>query len=119
MMPARSAAFQSSFTASLHGTQISPKVHLHHSSETVRSPSGPLTHKRLQCSDYTTPTSSSSVGPSRKRSRGTSTMHLDESGDEGNPKTHKESDVDSDVWADIEAKTAAAAMTAAAVDGLD
>ncbi|GJS58262.1 hypothetical protein Tco_0653046 [Tanacetum coccineum] len=46
-------------------------------------------------------------------------MHLDESGDEGNPKTHKESDVDSDVWADIEAKTAAAAMTAAAVDGLD
>ncbi|GKB05136.1 hypothetical protein Tco_0833331 [Tanacetum coccineum] len=32
---------ESSFTASLHGTQISPEDHSHHSSKAVRSPSGP------------------------------------------------------------------------------
>ncbi|GKD13708.1 hypothetical protein Tco_1198115, partial [Tanacetum coccineum] len=68
-----SHALESSFTASLHGTQISPNDHLHHSSEAVHSPSGPLTRRRPQCLDYTTPTSSSSAGPSRKRSRSSAT----------------------------------------------
>ncbi|GJV68661.1 hypothetical protein Tco_1484170 [Tanacetum coccineum] len=39
---------ESSFTASLQGTHISPEDHLHHSSEAVRSPSGPLTRRRPQ-----------------------------------------------------------------------
>ncbi|GJU93623.1 retrovirus-related pol polyprotein from transposon TNT 1-94 [Tanacetum coccineum] len=64
---------KSSFTASLQGTQISPEDHLHHSSEAAHSPSVPLTSKRPQCSDYTTPTSSSSAGPSWKRSRSSAT----------------------------------------------
>nr|GEY55823.1 uncharacterized mitochondrial protein AtMg00810-like [Tanacetum cinerariifolium] len=64
---------KSSFTTSLQGTQISPEDHSHHSSEAVRSPSGTLTHWRPQCSDYATPTSSSSDGPSRKRSRSSAT----------------------------------------------
>ncbi|GJZ24695.1 hypothetical protein Tco_0562154 [Tanacetum coccineum] len=55
---------EGSFTASLQGTQISPKDHLHHSSEAVRSLFRILTHRRPQCSDYATPTSSSSAGPS-------------------------------------------------------
>ncbi|GJZ47063.1 hypothetical protein Tco_0600895 [Tanacetum coccineum] len=64
MTPARSAALR---------TQISPEDHSHHSSEAVRSPSGPLTRRRQQCSNYTTPTSSSSAGPSRMRSRSLAT----------------------------------------------
>ncbi|GJR40753.1 pentatricopeptide repeat-containing protein [Tanacetum coccineum] len=64
---------KSSFTASLQGTQISPEDYLHHSSKAIRSPSGPLTCRRPQCLDYTTPTSSSSTGPSRKRSRSLAT----------------------------------------------
>ncbi|GJW71111.1 hypothetical protein Tco_0128028 [Tanacetum coccineum] len=73
---------------------------------------------------YATLASSSSAGPSQKRSRrgigGTSAMHSDKSGDEGSPKTHTESDMDSDIRADIKAETVAAATTAAVtVDGLD
>ncbi|GJT74936.1 putative reverse transcriptase domain-containing protein [Tanacetum coccineum] len=68
-----SHALESSFTASLQGIQISPEDHSHHYSEAVHSPSGPLTRRRPQCSDYTTPTSSSSAGPSRKRSRSSTT----------------------------------------------
>nr|GEW26709.1 hypothetical protein [Tanacetum cinerariifolium] len=64
---------ESSFTTSLLGTQISSEDHSHHSSEAVRSLFGPLTRKRLRCIDYTTPTSSSSAGPSRKRSRSSAT----------------------------------------------
>ncbi|GJX38447.1 putative reverse transcriptase domain-containing protein [Tanacetum coccineum] len=60
---------EGTFTASLQGTQISLEDHPHHSFEVVRSPSGPLTRRRSQCSDYTTPTSSSSAKPSRKRSQ--------------------------------------------------
>nr|GEU36162.1 hypothetical protein [Tanacetum cinerariifolium] len=63
------AYFREFFTTSLQGTHITPKDHLHHSSEAVRSPSGPLTCRRPQCSNYTTPTSSSSVGPSQNRSQ--------------------------------------------------
>ncbi|GJY83555.1 hypothetical protein Tco_0496931 [Tanacetum coccineum] len=55
---------ESSFIASLQGTQISPKAHLYHSPEAVRSLSWPLTRRRPQCSDYATPTSSSSAEPS-------------------------------------------------------
>ncbi|GKD82825.1 hypothetical protein Tco_1349664 [Tanacetum coccineum] len=55
---------ESSFTASLQGTQISPEDHSHHSSEAACSPSGLLTRRRPQCSNYATPTSSSSAGPS-------------------------------------------------------
>ncbi|GJZ70024.1 hypothetical protein Tco_0633574, partial [Tanacetum coccineum] len=62
-----------SFTASLQGTQVSPGDHSHHSSKAVRSPSGLLTHRRPQFLDYATPTSSSSAGPSRKRSRSSAT----------------------------------------------
>ncbi|GKD31392.1 hypothetical protein Tco_1242170, partial [Tanacetum coccineum] len=64
---------ESSFTASLQGTQISLEDHLHHSSEAAHSPSGPLTRRRPQCSDYATSISSSSVGPSQKRSRSSTT----------------------------------------------
>ncbi|GKF77444.1 hypothetical protein Tco_0229914, partial [Tanacetum coccineum] len=64
---------ESSFTTSLQGTQISLEDHSHHSSEVDGSPSGPLTHRRPHCSDYATPTSSSSVGPFRKRSRSSAT----------------------------------------------
>ncbi|GKC05810.1 hypothetical protein Tco_0997420 [Tanacetum coccineum] len=71
-----SHALESSFTTSLQGTQISPEDHTYHSSEAVRSPSGPLTPKRPQCSDYATPTSSSSNGPSRKRSQSLATSIL-------------------------------------------
>ncbi|GKA35636.1 hypothetical protein Tco_0722127 [Tanacetum coccineum] len=126
-------------------TLISLEDHLHHSSKAIRSPSGPLTRRRPQCSDYATHASFSSAGPSRKRSRslatsipstvhtagalsliqadllpphkrymGTSAMHSDESGNEGSPEIHRESDMDSDIRADIEAETAAAA---AIVDG--
>ncbi|GJS16144.1 putative RNA-directed DNA polymerase, eukaryota, reverse transcriptase zinc-binding domain protein [Tanacetum coccineum] len=75
MTPAHSASptSESSSTAFLHGTKISPEDHSHHSFEVVRSPSDPLTRKRPQCSDYATPTSFSSVGPSRKRSRSSTT----------------------------------------------
>ncbi|GJZ80967.1 hypothetical protein Tco_0645961 [Tanacetum coccineum] len=47
--------------------------------------------------------SSSSVRPSQKRSRGTSAMHSNESGDEGSPETQTELNMDSDIWADIKA----------------
>ncbi|GJY03486.1 hypothetical protein Tco_0369426 [Tanacetum coccineum] len=60
-------------TASLHGTQISLEDRSYHSYEATCSLSGPLTHRRPHCSDYATPTSSSSVGPSRKRSRSLAT----------------------------------------------
>ncbi|GJU24079.1 hypothetical protein Tco_1162700 [Tanacetum coccineum] len=57
--------------------------------------------------------------PPHKRYRGTSAMHSYESSDEGSLETHAESDMDSDILVDIEAETAAAAMTAVAiVDGL-
>ncbi|GKA20735.1 hypothetical protein Tco_0700724 [Tanacetum coccineum] len=105
---------------------ISLEDHLHHSSKVILSPSGTLTRRRPQCSDYATPTSFSSAGPSRKRSwssatsipstRGTSAMHLDESGDEGSLYMHTESDIDSDIQTDIKAETVAAATI---VDGLD
>ncbi|GKA83049.1 hypothetical protein Tco_0789797 [Tanacetum coccineum] len=39
---------KSSFTASLQGTQISPEDYLHHSSEAIRSPSGPLTRRESE-----------------------------------------------------------------------
>ncbi|GKC12522.1 putative reverse transcriptase domain-containing protein [Tanacetum coccineum] len=67
------AYFREFFYCFSTGTQISPEDHSHHSSEAVRSPSGPLTHRRQQCSNYTTPTSSSSAGPSRMRSRSLAT----------------------------------------------
>ncbi|GJS31354.1 hypothetical protein Tco_0491974, partial [Tanacetum coccineum] len=54
-------------------TKISLEDHSHHSSKDVRSPSGPLTRRRPQCSDYATPISSSSAGHSRKRSRSSAT----------------------------------------------
>ncbi|GKD16133.1 hypothetical protein Tco_1205291, partial [Tanacetum coccineum] len=54
--------------------------------------------------------------PPHKRYRGTSAMHLDESGDEGSLDMHTESDIDSDIQTDIKAETVAAATT---VDGLD
>ncbi|GKB47368.1 hypothetical protein Tco_0898121 [Tanacetum coccineum] len=65
-----SHASKSSFTASLQGTQILAEDH---SSEVARSPSEPLTYRRPQCLNYATPTSSSSAGPSRKRSRSSAT----------------------------------------------
>ncbi|GJZ59074.1 hypothetical protein Tco_0614890, partial [Tanacetum coccineum] len=64
---------ESSFTTSLQGTQISLEDHSNHSSEAARSPSGTLACRRPQCSDYATPTSSSSARPSRKRSRSSAT----------------------------------------------
>nr|GEU70064.1 hypothetical protein [Tanacetum cinerariifolium] len=141
---------ESSFIASLQGTQILPNDHLHHSSEAVCSPSGPLTYNRPQCSDYTTPTSSSCAGPSWKRSWSlatsipstvhtagalsstrasllpphkryirTSAIHSDESGDEGSPKTHTESDMNLDIRAYIKVETATTdTTTAMTVDGL-
>ncbi|GJZ27346.1 hypothetical protein Tco_0571599 [Tanacetum coccineum] len=54
-------------------------------------------------SSYLALVSSSSVRPSRKRSRGTSAMHSNESGDEGSPETQTELNMDSDIWADIKA----------------
>ncbi|GKC02470.1 putative reverse transcriptase domain-containing protein [Tanacetum coccineum] len=129
---------------SRRGTQISPEDHSHHSSKDVRSPSGPLTCKRTQCSDYTTPTSSSFARPSQKRSRSIATsipptvhtarsLSLTRAGllpphkrYKGTSAMHLDEfsdegspDMDSYVRADIEAETAAAAMIAAAiVDGL-
>nr|GEU73391.1 hypothetical protein [Tanacetum cinerariifolium] len=68
-----SHTLENSFTASLQGIHISPEDHSHHSSEAVCSPSGPLTRRRPQCSDYATPTSSLSAGPSWKSSRSSAT----------------------------------------------
>ncbi|GKB45430.1 hypothetical protein Tco_0896183, partial [Tanacetum coccineum] len=122
MMPAHSAALRKARLATLSPETSSSKDYSHHSSKAVRSPSRPLTHRRPQCSDYATLTSSSSTRPSRKRSRSSatsipSTVH---SSDEGSLKAHAESDMDSDIRADIEAETTAAAMTAAAtIDGLE
>ncbi|GKF14434.1 hypothetical protein Tco_0055896 [Tanacetum coccineum] len=79
-----------------------------------------MTRRRPQCSDYATPTSSSSAGPSQKRSRSSATSIPSISSDEGSPETHAESDLDSDIWADVEAETAAAVMIASAIiDGLE
>ncbi|GJY81850.1 hypothetical protein Tco_0494601 [Tanacetum coccineum] len=85
-----SHTLESSFTASLRGTQISPEDHSHHSSEAVCSPSGQLTHRR-----------------------GTLDTHSYDSSD-GSPKTHAELDMDSDIHVDINTKTTVT-MT---VDGL-
>nr|GEV20252.1 reverse transcriptase domain-containing protein [Tanacetum cinerariifolium] len=68
-----SHTLESSFTASLQGTQISPEDHSHHYFEATRSLFRPLTYRRPQCSNYVTPTSSSSARPSRKRSRSSAT----------------------------------------------
>ncbi|GJR89786.1 hypothetical protein Tco_0213797 [Tanacetum coccineum] len=46
------------------------------SSNTAHTSSGPLPHRRKQCSDYATPSSSTSAGPSRKRSRSSNTSML-------------------------------------------
>nr|GEY05608.1 putative reverse transcriptase domain-containing protein [Tanacetum cinerariifolium] len=55
---------------SLHDTHISSlEDSSHHSTETARTPCGPLTSTRLRCSSYDTPSSSTSAGPSRKRCR--------------------------------------------------
>ncbi|GKC71114.1 hypothetical protein Tco_1116997 [Tanacetum coccineum] len=112
---------ESFLTASLQGTQISPEDHSHHSSEAVHSPSRPLTCRRPQCSDYTTPTSSSYARPSWKRSRSSatsipSTVHT--AGALSSTRAnllppHKRY---KDVRADIKTETMA---VAAIVDGLD
>nr|GEV19005.1 hypothetical protein [Tanacetum cinerariifolium] len=47
--------------------------------------------------------------PHRKRYRGTSAMHSDESGDEGSLETQTESNMDSDIWEHIKAVKATAA----------
>ncbi|GKC09439.1 hypothetical protein Tco_1001049 [Tanacetum coccineum] len=47
--------------------------------------------------------------PPRKRYRGTSTIHLDESSDKGSPVMQTESDMDSDIQADVQTVTATAA----------
>ncbi|GKE43036.1 reverse transcriptase domain-containing protein, partial [Tanacetum coccineum] len=94
--------------------------HSYHSSKAARSPSEPLTRRRPQCLDYATPTSSLSVGPSRKRSRSSatsvpSTFHTAGAlspAQAGLLPPHKRY---RDIRADIEAETAAAA---AIVDGL-
>ncbi|GKA95599.1 putative reverse transcriptase domain-containing protein [Tanacetum coccineum] len=111
---------KSSFATSLQGTQFSPKDHLHYSSETARSPSGPLTRERqsLATSIPSTVHTTGALSPARadllppyKRYKSTSAMHSDESSDEGSPETHTKSDMDSDIQADIEDETTAAAAT--------
>ncbi|GJZ37049.1 hypothetical protein Tco_0583240 [Tanacetum coccineum] len=148
-MPAYSAALRGARRAAL-----SPETSSSSTSSSSSSDSASHTLKSsltASLQDYATPTSSSSAGPSRKRSRssatsissaiytaraltparvnllpphkryrGTSTMHLDKSGDDGSPETHTDSDMYLDIQADIKDKIAAAATTAAAtVDGLD
>nr|GEX43411.1 hypothetical protein [Tanacetum cinerariifolium] len=95
---------ESSFTASLQGTHISPEDHLHHYSEVVHSPSGPLTCRRPQRTDYTTPTSSSFSGPSWKRTRSLATS------------IPSSSDMDLDIRVGIEVVTMTTATTT--IDGL-
>nr|GEZ71986.1 hypothetical protein [Tanacetum cinerariifolium] len=68
-----SHTLESSFTASLQGTQISPKDHSHHSFEASCFPYRPLTRKRPQCLDYDASTSSLSVGLFQKRSQSSAT----------------------------------------------
>ncbi|GJR27848.1 hypothetical protein Tco_1104080 [Tanacetum coccineum] len=103
-----SHTLESSFTASVQGTQISPEGHSHHSYEAIRSPLGTLT-RALSLSR-------ADLLPPHKRYRGTSATHSYESSDDGSPETHAESDMDSDIRADIEAVTATIAT--ATVDGL-
>ncbi|GKD59498.1 hypothetical protein Tco_1297007 [Tanacetum coccineum] len=115
-----SHALESSSTASLQGTQISPQDHSHHSSEAARSPSGLLTCMRPQCSDYATHTSSSSAGPSRKRSRSSatsipSTVHIVGALSPARADLLLPHKRYRDILADIEAETAATAMTGAAI----
>nr|GEX98840.1 reverse transcriptase domain-containing protein [Tanacetum cinerariifolium] len=109
---------ESSFTASLQSIQISPKDHSHHSSETARSPSEPLTSTSIPSIVHTAGALSparADLPPPQKRYRGTSAMHSYESSDEGSPETHTESDMNLYIQADIEAETTTAAAT---VDGL-
>ncbi|GJR83348.1 hypothetical protein Tco_0154133 [Tanacetum coccineum] len=78
MTPARSVALRRARRATLsHETSSSSSLsdstsHTLESSFTA-SLQGPLTRRRPQCLDYATPTSSSSAGPSRKRSRSSAT----------------------------------------------
>ncbi|GJW52254.1 putative reverse transcriptase domain-containing protein [Tanacetum coccineum] len=103
-----SHTLEGSLTALLQGTQISPEYRSYHSSKAVRSPSGPLT--RALSPDR------ADLLPPHKRYRGTSVTHSYESSDEGSPKMHAESDMDSDIQEDIKAVTTTAAT--ATVDGL-
>ncbi|GJZ51337.1 hypothetical protein Tco_0605852 [Tanacetum coccineum] len=52
---------------------FSLEISSHSSSDTDHTLSGPLPHRRQQCSDYVTPSSSTSVGPSEKRCRSSAT----------------------------------------------
>ncbi|GKA80577.1 hypothetical protein Tco_0787269 [Tanacetum coccineum] len=111
---------ESSSTASLQGKQISPEDHSYHSSEAARFPSGPLTCRRPQCLDYATSTSSSSVGPSRKRSRSSatsvpSTFHTAGALSSARADLLPPHKRYRDIRADIKAKTATTVVT---VDGL-
>ncbi|GJW29012.1 hypothetical protein Tco_0045887 [Tanacetum coccineum] len=120
MTPAGSAALyrahRSARSSESSSSSTSSEDHSYHSSEAARSSSGPLTHKRLQCSDYATPTSSSSAGPSRKRSRSSatsvsSTFHTVGALSSARPDLLPPHKRYRDIRADIKAKNVAAVAT--------
>ncbi|GJV31591.1 hypothetical protein Tco_1391991, partial [Tanacetum coccineum] len=123
MMPARSAALRRARRATLSletsssNTSSGSSLDLAPASSSSAGPS----RKRSRSSATSISSTVRTAGalsltradllPPRKRYRGTSAMHSDESSDEGSVETHTESNMDSDIQADIEAVTATAATT--------
>ncbi|GKF04322.1 hypothetical protein Tco_0034990, partial [Tanacetum coccineum] len=123
MTPARSAALRRLHDATLSletsssNTSSGSSLNLAHASSSSAGPS----RKRSRSSATSIPTTVHTAGvlsptrtdllPPRKRYRGTTIMHSDESSDEGSPVTQTESDMDSDTRANVEAVNATAATT--------